>query len=170
MTLRQSGRQSGRHMVKHGLLLVGLALVANQALAESPVERLFPDKSGCYVRNYTAKHLASHPKQRVTGIAVIAEASIADPMIGLWTAVDLRGVPGGSYEALAYCEPVSADTLRCGMEGDAGSYTVSPSKDGTILIEVGPYGMSFEGAQGFATLESQSGDDRSFILYPAACP
>ena len=163
-------RQSGRHMVKHGLLSVGLALVASQALAESPIERFFPGKSGCYVRNYTAKHLASHPKQRVTGIAVIAEASIADPMIGLWTAVDLRGVPGGSYEALAYCEPVSADALRCGMEGDAGSYTLSPSKDGAILIEVGPYGMSFEGDQGFATLESQSGDDRSFILYPAACP
>ncbi len=157
-------------MVKLACLATGLALAASQAWAENPIDRIFPDKSGCYVRNYTAKHLASHPNQRVTGIAVIAEGSVADPMIGLWTAVELRGVPGGSFEALAFCEAISRETLSCGLEGDAGAFTLSASTDGEILIEVGRFGMHLENEQGFATLEGRSGDDRSFVLFPAVCP
>lgn len=157
-------------MVKIALLSLGLALATRQAMAETPIDRFFPEKSGCYVRNYSARQLASHPEQRVTGIAVIAEGSAADPGIGLWTAVKLRGVPGGNFEALAYCEAVAADALRCGLEGDAGSFALSASQDDAILIEVGRFGMRFENEQGFAKLESRSGSDQSFILYPAVCP
>lgn len=148
---------------------MGLVLLPVSAALGGPVDRFFPGKSGCYVRNYTSDHLADHPDQRVMGMALIADATIADPMIGLSVGIDLRSVPGGFFEAFAYCEPVGEDRLSCGLEGDAGSFTIAPAKGGAILVEVGKYGMSLENIQGFATLDSHKGDDRSFILQPANC-
>jgi hypothetical protein len=66
-------------------------------------------------------------------------------------------------EGLSYCE-TSAGILSCGMEGDAGSFTVSPAKGGAVIVTVGSYGLALEGAGGFVTLEARRGDDRSFIL------
>jgi hypothetical protein len=142
---------------------------AGPTLADTALEKMFPGKSGCYARSYSAEHLDTHPAQRVTDISVVPEAEVADPMIGLWVSLTLRGVPGGAFEGLAYCENSRSQALDCGLEGDAGSFSITPAKNGAILIEVGRYGMSFENDTGFATLESRQGDDRSFILRPAPC-
>lgn len=139
------------------------------ALAKSPQDQMFPGRDSCYARSYTEDHLATHPAQRVTEIAVIPDFTIADPMLGLRVLVRLRGVPGGDFEAFAYCENEGASTLYCGMEGDAGSFAITPAKNGAILIQVSSLGMSFENDSGFATLERNQGDDRSFILRPASC-
>jgi hypothetical protein len=136
--------------------------------AQSPTDLMFPGRSGCYIRQYGPDHLARHPEQRVTTILLLAEGSIAEPMLGVWVNVSLRGVPGGEFEALSYCENIE-DTLYCGMEGDAGAFTLRPAKDGAVLLEVARYGMSFENERGFETLESDRGDDRSFLLNSAAC-
>ena len=145
-----------------------LGLLAGQALAVSPIEAMFPGKAGCYARSYNASHLAKHPEQFVTDLAIIADASIADPMLGLWIGADLRGDIAGHYEGYAYCES-NGGSLSCGMEGDAGNFTLTPDKDGKILLEVGRYGMSFEGDVDFITLKADRGDDRSFVLNPAPC-
>ena len=145
-----------------------LGLIAGRAMAENPMQAMFPGKAGCYARSYNASHLAKHPEQLVTNLAIVADASMADPMLGLWIGADLRGDIAGHYEGYAYCE-TAGGSLSCGMEGDAGSFTVSSDKDGNILIEVGRYGMSFEGAVDFITLKADRGDDRSFILNPAPC-
>ena len=145
-----------------------MSVAAAPVAAQSPMDRMFPDRSGCYLRQYSPDHLAKHPEQRVTRIALTAEADVADPMLGLWVDVTLRGVPGGEYLALAYCENID-DTLYCSMEGDAGAFTITPRKDGAILIEVGRYGMSFENEAGFVSLEQKRGDDRSFLLQKVAC-
>lgn len=137
-------------------------------MADGMLSQLFPGKSGCYSRSYSDAHLAKHTEQLVTDIAVMAEGSIADPMLGLWVTLRLRGDIAGSYEALAYCENAGA-AVTCGMEGDAGSFSITPDGDGTIVIDVGPYGMSFEGDAGFITLMSDRGDDRSFRLAPSGC-
>lgn len=144
--------------------------VATPLAAQSPADVMFPMRSGCYIRQYAPDHLASHPAQRVTTILLMAEASVAEPMLGVWVGISLRGVAGGEgeYEALAYCENIE-DTLYCGMEGDAGAFTLRPAKDGKVLLEVGRYGMSFENERGFETLESDRGDDRSFLLNSAVC-
>lgn len=144
-------------------MVLVLVFSAGAALAESPMEMMFPGKFGCYLRSYGTAHLAKHPEQLVTDFAVIADASIADPMLGLRISLDLRGDIAGSYEGYAFCE-TSGGGLSCAMEGDAGSFTVTPDKDGAILIEVGRYGMSFEGAVDFITLMPDRGDDRSFLL------
>jgi hypothetical protein len=154
------------HQAAYGAML--MCLSAAPLAAQSPADRMFPLKSGCYIRQYGPDHLESHPEQRVTTIMLVAEGSIAGPLLGLWVNVALRGGPGGEYQALAYCENIG-DTLYCGMEGDAGAFTVRPDENGSVLVKVGRDGMSFENESGFATLESDRGDDRSFRLDAAIC-
>lgn len=155
-------------MVRQAFLASLAAVLAVPAFAGGLSETLFPGKSGCYGRSYSLSHLGTHPDQLVTDIALVAEGSIADPMLGLWIFVELRGDIAGSYEGLGYCEDAGG-RLICGMEGDAGSFTVTPDQSGAILVEVGPYGMSFEGDVDFITLMPDRGDDRSFLLKPTAC-
>jgi hypothetical protein len=136
--------------------------------AQSPTDLMFPNKSGCYLRQYSTDHLAGHPAQRVTEISLTAEGSIADPLLGLWVHATLRGVPGGEFEALAYCENEGGQ-MYCGMEGDAGGFSVAPAKNGAVLVSVSSYGMGFENERGFEQLEPDRGDDRSFLLQPVPC-
>ena len=144
-------------------------LAATAAFAKSPQEQMFPGPDSCYARSYSDDHLTKHPAQRVTQIAISPDFTIADPMLGVHLTLNLRGVPGGAFEAYAYCENEGGDTLYCGMEGDAGGFQITPAKQGGILIEVSSLGMGFENEAGFATLERNSGDDRSFLLKPVAC-
>lgn len=146
-----------------------LMFLSAPALALSPQDQMFPDRASCYARSYSKDHLAKHPAQQVTEIAVKPDFEIADPMLGLRLWLRLRGVPGGTFEGFAYCENEGGSTLYCGLEGDAGAFVVTPAKGGSILVEVGRYGMSFENAAGFVTLERDQGDDRSFLLHPASC-
>ena len=145
-----------------------MSIAAQPLAAQSPMDTMFPDKSGCYLRQYSPDHLAKHPEQRVTQIGLTAEADVAFPMLGLWVDVTLRGQPGGEFLALAECENIE-DTLYCTMEGDAGAFSIALRKDGAILVEVGRYGMTFENEAGFVTLEQQRGDDRSFLLQKVTC-
>ena len=148
-----------------------LTFSAIPAAAENAIPAFFPNEASCYGRSYSSDHLNSHPEQRVTMLAIAPDFAIAHPMIGLWIVGSVRGVPGGDIEGYAYCENGAPGQLDCGMEGDAGSFTLSAAKNGGVLIEVGRYGMSFEANPDYVTLESHRGDDRSFILQPLAnCP
>lgn len=149
-------------------LALGLMALAAPVLAGGPMGQMFPDKSGCYARSYSLDHLNAHPEQLVTDIRLTPEGSVEDPMLGLWVDLMLRGDIAGTYTGLAYCEEAGAG-LSCGMEGDAGSFTLAPDKGGKVLLDVGRYGMGFEGDAGFITLKSDRGDDRSFLLSPAPC-
>ena len=146
-----------------------MCMAASAGLAQSPQQQMFPGTDSCYSRSYTKDHLAKHPAQRVTQISVSPDFSIAEPMLGLHIQLRLRGVPGGAYEAYGYCENEGGHTIYCGMEGDAGGFQITPAKNGAILLTVASYGMTFENENGFSTLERTAGDDRSFLLLPAAC-
>lgn len=153
----------GRSLACAAALLIAAAL---PLAAQSPQERVFPGGTTCYARDYSAAHLAGHPQQRVTSIALTPDGGVSpDPRLEVWVTVTLRGQPGEPYMALAVCEN-TGDTLYCGLEGDAGGFTVEPAKAGAILVKVARRGMSFEGETGFVTLESHRGDDRSFLLQP----
>lgn len=136
--------------------------------AQSPRDRMFPGPDACHARAYAPAHLSAHPAQRVVGISVSPSPGFADPLLGLHITLRLRGVPGGAYEAYAACEN-EAGHLYCTMEGDAGGFQIEPGKGGAIRLSVSSRGMSFESDTGFTTLEQNSGDDRVFLLYPAAC-
>jgi hypothetical protein len=130
---------------------------------------MFPDASTCYARVYADAHLAKHPAQRVTRMRLTPDFQIADPLLGLHVELNLRGVPGGWFEGIAYCENAGSKLLDCTMEGDAGGFSVTPARDGAVLLSVSGLGMSFENAGGFATLEADQGDDRNFLLRPSPC-
>ncbi len=130
---------------------------------------MFPDVQTCYLRAYSDDHLEKHQAQRVVEISLTPDFQIADPLLGLRVELRLRGVQGGDFEGYGYCENEGPSTLYCGMEGDAGGFTVTPAKGGAVLVTVSSLGMSFENDAGFVTLEQKKGDDRSFILRPSPC-
>ncbi|MEZ5798491.1 MAG: hypothetical protein R3D63_14080 [Paracoccaceae bacterium] len=131
---------------------------------------IFPTDQSCYRRQYDRAHLASHPDQRVTEIAVGAVARDARVVV-----VNLSLMRRGDrevYLASAYCES-RLDHLSCLMEGDAGAFDLSPAKGGKLLLTVATRGMAFEGARDFVEISGLTGDDRSFLLAgaaPGACP
>ncbi|HLQ18468.1 MAG TPA: hypothetical protein VK146_05765 [Tabrizicola sp.] len=144
-------------------------MLLTPALADSPQDKLFPDATRCYARSYSADHLAQHPAQRVTQLRLSPDFRIGKPLLVLKVDLSLRGTPGGPFEGYGYCETKGDDTLYCGIEGDGGGFTVTPARNGAILLTVSSLGMSFENAAGFVTLDRETGDDRSFMLRPSPC-
>ena len=153
-----------------GIAGLGLALLlaTGPVAAQSPQEQMFPNPTTCYARTYSADHLAKHPQQRVTKMALVQDHQAAEPFLSLWVRVTLRGASGGAAEALASCENTSS-VLYCTMEGDAGGFQIEKAKGGAVLVTVSSLGMGFETDSGFITLDRTAGDDRSFILRPQAC-
>ncbi|MBA3910458.1 MAG: hypothetical protein C0524_11375 [Rhodobacter sp.] len=124
---------------------------------------MFPDAKTCFARSCIAEHQA----QRATDMILAQDRSgVAEPLLGLSVRITLRGVPGGQFEAMAYCENNGAATLYCAMEGGAGGFTVKPAKGGAVLAKVNGAGMGFEKLGGFETLDPNRGDNRSFLLQP----
>lgn len=145
-----------------GLLLVILPLPLS---AQTGATAMFPPEAACFQRHYDAAHLAKHPQQQVTDIALTpAEGQEVSTSLVVDISVQLRGI-SDSYIGSAYCEPAAAG-LSCGMEGDAGAFSLALREGGALLLKVDPRGMSFEGAQDFLTLSGSSGDDRAFLLQP----
>jgi hypothetical protein len=145
-----------------------LIFLAGPAMSASPWEAMFEASGGCYQRVYSTAHLAAHPEQRMTEMTVAASPQIpANPWPAVTLTVTLRGPSGGLAEAVAWCENIE-DSLFCGMEGDAGTFSITKAKGGAILVSVGREGMSFETETGFVTLEARRGDDRSFLVPPAS--
>ncbi len=140
-------------------------LAAGSVAAQSPREVIFPTDASCYVREYSAKHLADHPVQRITSMALTPEgALVEDPAVTVWVTATLRDWRGEQLVAMAYCQVADAKTMDCVMEGDAGTFTVATAKGGAVLVSVGKEDMGFEGETGFVTLQHDRGDDRSFLL------
>ncbi|NJS39640.1 MAG: hypothetical protein HC783_12200 [Rhodobacteraceae bacterium] len=148
-----------------------ILLAAAPLAADSPREVLFPSDAVCYARAYSAQHLADHPVQRVSPIALRPEgAKVEDPAMLVWVTISFRDRPDEALEALAYCQVQDSTRLGCIMEGDAGAFTIAAGKKGSALVSVEKAGMAFETATGFVTLRADAGDDRSFLLQPGPCP
>lgn len=156
-------------------LSLSLCLAALPALplaAQSPRDAMFPTDASCYLRQYSRQHMADHPDQLVTQIAVGPEqgAFEADVLI-LKVAVYLRG-SDERFLASAYCDNTGG-TLSCGLEGDGGWFQMKPAKGGAVMLMVGRDPLGFEGARGFVTFGGGVSDDERFLIprVPAdACP
>ena len=153
--------------------LVALLLAASPVAAESPQDQMFGDRSACYLRKYSRMHLEDHPAQRVTKIALKRWAPERRNRRYLVLEVTLLlRRSSEQYEGIAYCEN-EAGHLFCQLEGDGGSFTLEPYKDGMVRLAVTRDGMRFEGSQSFIEISGRTGDDRVFLLsrVPAgACP
>lgn len=155
------------------IALMASLLPAAGALAESPRDAIFPTDATCYLRHYDKGHLASHPDQLVTQIALgPMQEAFGDPRQTIVTLMLWRRGSSEGYVASAYCEN-EADHLYCPMEGDAGAFALTPQKGGKVMLKVARRGMAFEGGRDFFEISGTSGDDRAFLLprVPAdACP
>ena len=154
-------------------LLVALLVAATPVAAESPRDQMFGDPSACYARRYTRSHLDDHPAQRVMQMFLTRwapERRNRRYLVLELTLVTRR--PQDRFEGIAYCEN-EAGHLFCQLEGDGGSFTLEPYKDGRIQLAVTRDGMRFEGSREFIEISGRSGDDRVFLLPKApagACP
>ena len=152
-----------------GLRGIACTLTGVLAALPAPAQDLrataFPGPGSCYARDYDAAHLAAHPKQRVTSLAISPDrTAFGERYLWLWIDGTLRGTDD-RLEALAACEKIGT-RLDCSMEGDAGEFTLRAAANRAILLVVGPYGMTFELGGDAITLQPDRGDDRSFLLLP----
>lgn len=153
------------------------ALLAGPAGAEGRVGALsgalFPSDASCYLRQYSAAHLAAHPDQRVTQIALGPwgpEWGNRRDLV-LTVAIYLTGNPQ-RYSGVAYCRD-AGPYLRCRMEGDAGSFALEAATGGALRMTLTGDGIGFEGPRDFVALSARTGDDRVFLIPPVpadACP
>ena len=118
---------------------------------------------GCFVRNYSKQHLASHADQLVRHIS-LSPVPMADPagvkLMNLM--VNLRG-SDEYYSGIAYCK-AKGPSMVCRLEGDGGGFTLDAAKDGALRLSVAKSGLHFEGQTNFISIAGTSGDDRVFVL------
>lgn len=152
--------------------LFPLLLIATPALAQSPRDLMFPSDATCYLRHYTAAHLASHPAQRVTDIALGPDQPSWNAQeLTLRLGVSLRGT-SDYFLSYAYCENTGG-ALSCHLEGDAGWFTLEPAAKGGLVMTTGRGGIGFEGAEGMFLIGGSASDDNSFLIPPVpadSCP
>lgn len=154
-------------------LIVVLGLLALPAGAESlRATHLHADgASGCFLRQYSRDHMAAHPAQMVTLIALGRTGG--DPWAKLQP-VRLMAMfrSGDSATVEAWCRD-GGPGMVCSAEGDAGTFTLEARSKGAIVLEPVGGGLVLEGAADFHMLSPTTGDDRSFLLPPVpadACP
>jgi hypothetical protein len=152
--------------------LFPLLLIATPALAQSPRDLMFPSDATCYLRHYGAAHLASHPAQLVTDIALGPDQPSWNAQeLTLRLGVSLRGT-SDYFLSYAYCENTGG-ALSCHLEGDAGWFTLEPAAKGGLLMTTGRGGIGFEGAGGMFQIGGSASDDESFLIPPVpadSCP
>ena len=152
--------------------ILAALLLAQPAAAQTLREAWFSQFSGCYLRHYDAAHLAKHPVQQVTMMALGPDhtdpASNDGRDLHLRLQFSLRS--GGPYSATAYCGE-AGQTLACSIEGDGGEFVLEPARNGALRLSLTGWGIGIEGDRDFAELSADRGDDRVFLLPAAsACP
>jgi hypothetical protein len=154
-----------------GLIFLLPLVLPLPALAQGLRGDLFPSDGACYLRFYGAAHMASHPDQRVTEIAIgpdAAQTTVAQ--LALRVQVQTRD-SDDFYTGTAYCS-AAGNALACSVEGDGGGFSLEP-RDGAVQLTLTSAGMVLEGGSGFLDLSGVKGDDRVFRLPPVpavSCP
>jgi len=144
---------------------------------------LFPESENapaCYARLYDAKHLASHPDQKVTAmeLRLVLRTAGSDDEPGIGHLFQMRVKTRGSKDTLSGTGPcmVEGGKVFCGIECDGGGVFVKKRDDGSLLVSFDDmWGIRLAGdcgedeADGKELLPGK--DDRSFRLDPVShCP
>jgi hypothetical protein len=144
--------------------------------AAGPLDATF-GKNACYARSYDAAHLARHPRQTVAKLALTFAPANADgtrnaaARFELGFGFQLNGA-GGWYDGNAICARKGAG-FACALEGDGGSFRLTPTKGGLRLDVVNRGGTDAAGNQinvegdDFGGFGKPGGDDLTFDLKPA---
>lgn len=147
-------------------LIAALCIMTSPAYAENVLDSHFSNpalpSSGCFVRSYSKSHLATHPDQVVTEIAVMVSALSAGGRVPLLDVFVTLRDDRFQYHGLATCN-TKGKALSCLLEGDAGAFTLTGENNGALRLTVGRQGMAFEGDK-FAEISGMQGDDRVFLI------
>ena len=136
-------------------LTIALAICAGTAAAQAPVRTTPPvvgfidaSKSYCWARSYTADHMTSHPKQTVSSIAFLytPTVKVEGEVSKQWD--EYSDVPTFYYNVIVKisgdtstylggggCTAEGSKKLKCFIDGDAGSFTLTQQADGGVLLE-----------------------------------
>jgi hypothetical protein len=149
-----------------------LILAALPAQAQSPRDVMFPENARCYLREYSAGHLASHPLQLVEQIVIGPDAQLSDDRyLILRIGVYVRD-RSDRFGGLAACTLI-AGALTCDVEGDSGRFTLRPGKKGALTMTVGQQPLTLQGNGGIVAFGGAVSDDSTFLIPPVpadACP
>lgn len=121
----------------------------------------------CFARSYDDAHKQAHPRQKVTQILLAMETENADGRrntpddFQLRVGVNVRAT-SERYIGHAYCKAGPTDA-QCFLEGDGGRLTLKRTDDGRLRLEVGAYGLAFEGSD-FLQIGADDSDDNVFLL------
>jgi hypothetical protein len=127
---------------------------------------------GCYARVYDAAHLAAHPKQTVSSLAVALK-----PLTGQGAYVvtasavfRIRGKSGRQYVG-GDCSR-NGDVVRCYMDDDAGEFDAVRTAAGvkvtvTASLRLAGAGQASDESEG-PYVDPANPEDRVFLLSPAA--
>jgi hypothetical protein len=154
------------------LSAAGFLMLASLALPYGPggaaaqtVDTLggrLPDASGmrCYGRAFDKGHLAAHPKQRITSIALAISPARPSGELRLWpyaVMVRMKGEKAALWQTET-CEFNEVGALRCIVACDGGHFTLSAPETGSGLrLELGDH----------YTLQGGCGDDRKPVVLSA---
>ncbi len=120
----------------------------------------------CFMRQYTADHLASHPHQNVTDIVLLLTGK-PKPDVSYTAGVDFTFRKHKKhFQAYGDCPSVSADTstgsdqkLACGIDCDGGTIAVKLKDANTVLVSL-PSGVNVSPDD---TLDAHFGTDDSLF-------
>ena len=157
-------------MIRHAKPLIICAIAISTLMASSAsaatVRELLSRPGACFARTYDAAHLRSHPRQTVRFFSIStagAEWRNVETGGGFVADVGVRFVGRrDTYRTAVVCN-TSPRGGHCDVEGDGGSFEVSPSGTG-LRIEVRRIQM--EGSRDFSP-DVGDGDNRVIILRPA---
>lgn len=156
---------------------LSLLVCASSASATDVDLDLKVGESACLKREYSKQHLAEHPKQKLSSIffKVSKKQVRIDGETYVYSSGSVVGVSRDIYYAntQATCEDIGAGALRCFVECDGGSFSVTPNRKHAIL-QVTPdyYFPLFE--SGKIQYESESlsleGDEENgrYLVYPVS--
>jgi hypothetical protein len=177
------------------LLTIAAALLASglKAAAQDKKESPFPSHlplatEACFGRIYDQKHLAAHPRQRVTGFHLfrdftpdnrledrpftVEELKEVDGDSGIIVTayVRFRNRPGLFFNSLHCGKSTDGKEVRCGIDCDGGSFKLRTSEKSLLLenegfVVVGGCGAS-EDEQEMADYVKPGADDKLFRLDP----
>ena len=154
-------------------------LVLNSLASARPLEKQLPvNDSACFMRIYDAAHLKAHPKQLVRQIRIAHRGTADDGTLYISLDINLRKrANNGTYDynSGGYCKGKGA-SLVCTPEWDAGRFTISAGKNGTLVVRnaaliVNPSNYDSEDIADNAVDLGKS-DDATWILspvYPENC-
>ena len=132
--------------MRRSLLWIILGLAASQASAQS-----------CFGRFYDEAHMAAHPDQQVEEIffGTLRGAPI----------LQLRRKEDDSYSwSAARCNK-GGGALVCTVQNGSGAFVIEDQGDGTVILGLGPHGVTLNDGIGPVSVSPQHSDDQYFRLY-----